>query len=180
MPTIVKPDEVPSFVRAGSAVSQWADALNFLVELFTDPKQPADVSIKYERADGVTKLDWGQMATALRGAAKKLGYKVIVVYRDEEVDGSSATTPVLYVKRDGEPTVLAPEVVEARNAKAEATRQAKLEELAALKPAERAAVEQYVKDVRAERKAAREAEREQLKAEAEAEAKAAAKTTAKK
>lgn len=181
MPTIVKPDEVPTFVRAGQ-VSRWADALNYLTTLYTDPKQPADVSVKFEQADGVTKVDWGQMATAIRNAAKTLGFKVIVVYRDEEIDGSSATTPVLYVKRDGEPKVIAPEVKEARQAKAAATREGKLNELAALSDADRAAVVQYVKDVRAETKAAREAARAEAEEAAKAaeEAAAKSKSTAKK
>jgi hypothetical protein len=123
MPVSVKPEEVPTFVRAGT-VTQYPDILNYAAAWLRDPKRATKEAVAYtgltpEQAelpedkqpetDGITKENWGAIASALRRVAKDAKVKLAIVFREDEMR--------LYVKHNGDFVPLTPEQIKQRAAK---------------------------------------------------------------
>lgn len=126
MPVAVKPDDVPTFVRAGT-VTQYPEILNYTTAWLKDPKRATKEAVAFTGAerdedgsdkrdpktgelvdpgDGVTEENWGAIASALRRVAKDLGVKLAIVYRKDEGR--------LYVKHNGDFVPLTDEQIKQR------------------------------------------------------------------
>lgn len=108
MPVAVKPEEVPTFVRAGT-VSKYPEILNYATAWLRDPKRATKEAVAFTQEDGITKENWGVIASALRRVAKDLKVKLAIVFREDEMR--------LYVKHNGDFIPLTAEEIKKRTAK---------------------------------------------------------------
>lgn len=132
MPVAIKQDEMPTFVRAGT-VTKYADIFNHLTgwlkEQAAIKKEDDRMAVAYtgltpEEAelpeddrpenDGVTKDNWGAIASGIRRVAKEMGYKVQLIFREDEMR--------LYAKFGGDFVALTPEQIKQRKAKRRANK----------------------------------------------------------
>lgn len=127
MPVAIKVDDMPTFVRTGT-VTKYADIFNHLTGWLKEQAAVKDESKRMAVAytgllpeeaslpeedqpenDGVTKDGWGAIASGIRRVAKEQGYKVQIIFREDEMR--------LYVKFGGDFVALTQEQIKQRKAK---------------------------------------------------------------